>query len=677
MNPLLAAEELPRFDLIEPGHVGPALDQLLAEAEQALATAVSDAVAPRYADLARALDPAVERLQRSWSTVAHLHAVVDSPAWREVFEANLERVIDFSTRLAADARLLAKTRQLAAEDTTLNAVQRKIVADSLCDFVLAGAELTGEQRTRHAQIVARCAVLSQRFGEHVLDATDAWSMFVDDAMLEGVPADVRTQARQAAVAEGRDGNKLTLHAPCRLPLLRHARRRDLREAVFKAHADLCSPLGDPAHDNTALLQELLALRTEQAKLLGLASWAELSLTTKMAATPAEALRFVRELAQRSRPQAKAQAAELAEHAERAFGLVPLWPWDRAYAAEQLRRQRFGVDETQLRPYFPLPHVLAGVLRLVQRLCGVSWHELPAGLWHPDARVYRLERDGVPIGMLTLDLHARAGKQSGAWLDDARHRWRRPDDGRLQQPLAHLVCNFAPPLGTRPALLSHDDVITLLHEVGHALHHLLTTADEWPVSGINGVEWDAAELPSQFMENYAWDWETLQSLSSHVDDGSPLPRALFERLLGSRQFGAALSILRQAEHALFDLLAHGPDGGARPVETLVAEARSEVAVWPEPDGVHYPHSFTHLFDGGYAAGYYGYAWAEVLSADAFEAFEQAGLFDPATCRRWCEQVLATGGSRPALDSFKAFRGRPPRIDAFLRHNGLVDSPQSPR
>lgn len=677
MNTLLANEALPRFDLMEPGQVGPALDVLLADAEQALARAAAPELPAHYAELSRTLDPAVERLQRAWSAVMHLHAVADSPAWRQAVEANLERVVDFSARLAADARLYAKTRQLATQDPDLSDVQRKIVADSLRDFVLGGAELSGAERDRHARNVARTATLSQRFGEHALDATDAWSLLVDEAALEGVPTDVLNQAREAARAEGRSGFKLTLQAPCRIPLLRHARRRDLREAMFKAHAVLCSEDGPPAQDNGPLMQELLALRAEQAALLGHASWAHVSLSSKMAGTPDEALRFVRELAQRARNRATAEAAELAKHAEQALGLASLRPWDRAFVAEHLRQQRFGIGEAQLRPYFPLPHVLHGVLALVQRLCGVSCQERPARLWHADVRLFEFQRDGQPIGHLTLDLHAREGKQSGAWLDEARHRWRRPDDGQLQLPMAHLVCNFAPPAGPRPALLSHDDVITLLHEFGHALHHLLTQADEWPVSGINGVEWDAAELPSQFMENYAWDWETLRSLSTHVDDGSTLPRDLFDRLLGARHFGAGLALLRQAEHALFDLLAHGSVGGEPIVEAFAAQARAEVSVWPEPDGVRYPNSFTHLFDGGYAAGYYGYAWAEVLSADAFEAFEAQGLFDPATCRRWCEEVLATGGSRPALDSFKAFRGRAPRIDAFLRHNGLVDAAASPR
>ena len=672
MNPLLADETLPRFGDIRPEHVTPALDRLLADADAALQAAGIAAVAVDYDALACVLDLPVERLQRAWGTVSHLQSVIDTPALRAAHGANLPRVTAFMTRLAADERLYAKTRAIAASPAfaTLAPARRKAVNDGLRDFELGGASLQGPPRERFAQIQARAALLSQRFGENLLDATDAWSLTVDAARLDGVPPDVVRAARDAAAADGQPGCKLTLHAPCRVPVLAYASDRALREAVYRAHAGLASDMGPAAWDNGPLMQELLALRQEEAALLGHANYAQVSLASKMAESPAQVTAFLRDLARRARPFAETELAELRRFARSALGIDDLQAWDRAFVSERLKQARHGVDDEALRPYFTEPRVLAGLFELVHDLFGVQVQAGRAPVWHPDVQFFRLEREGREIGAFYLDLHARPGKDAGAWMDEARARWHRPD-GRLQTPLAYLVCNFAPPVGGRPALLTHDDVVTLCHEFGHGLHHLLTRVDERAVSGIAGVEWDAAELPSQFMENFAWEWQVLQRMSAHVDTGAPLPRALFDRLRAARQFQSGLHMLRGVEFALFDMRLHAEPDSTTRVAELARAVQDEIALVERPPGDRWPNAFSHVFDGGYAAGYYGYHWAEVLSADAFSAFEEQDLLlDPATGRRWRETVLEVGGSRPAMDSFVAFRGRAPRIDALLRHQGLA-------
>ncbi|MDH5340177.1 MAG: M3 family metallopeptidase [Rubrivivax sp.] len=673
-NPLLADTPLPRFDLIRPQHVAPAVDLLLADAEAALRSAGSDTVAADYDALERVLGVPVERLQRAWGTVGHLQSVADTPALRAAYEDQLPRVTDFHTRLDADQHLYAKTRIMAGAPAfeALSPARRKVVQDALRDFELGGAALQGAARERFAQIRARRAELSQRFGNNVLDATDAWSLVVDEHRLAGVPADVVQAARDAASRDGLDGCKLSLQAPCRVPVLTYADDRSLREMLFTAHSRLASEWGPAEWDNGPLISELLSLRQEEADLLGRDSYAELSLAAKMARTPEEVLTFLRDLAARARPQARAELAELQAFAREQFGIDAVQAWDRAYVAEKLKLQRHGLDAETLRPYFTEPQVLSGLFDLLHKLFGLQIRLAPSPGWHPSVRYYDIQRDGQPVGGFYLDLHARAGKQSGAWMDEARGRWRRPD-GQLQHPAAYLVCNFAPPVGERPALLSHDDVVTLFHEFGHGLHHLLTQVDERAVAGISGVEWDACELPSQFMENFAWAWPVLQSLSAHVDTGEPLPEALYAPLLATRRFQAGLQMLRGVEYSLFDMRLHAERGHVTQVAALALAVQDEVALLPRPPGDRWPNGFTHIFDGGYAAGYYGYLWAEVLAADAFAAFEERGLFDPETGRRWRQAVLEVGGSRPALDSFRAFRGRAPSIDALLRQQGLTDGP----
>jgi oligopeptidase A len=671
-NPLLRPDAAPDFAAIQPAHVTPALDRLLADASAALEKAVGPDVAPDWDTLAAVLDVAVERLNVAWGAVAHLQSVVDTPELRAAHAENLPKVIEFSTRLGADARLFAKYKAVkAAQGAQLAPARRKALDDALRAFVLGGAELQGAARERYAAIQERAGELAQRFGEHVLDATDAWHLDVPEAQLDGVPDDVKQAAREAAQAAGAEGFRLTLKTPCYLPLMMHARHRPLRETLYRACMTRASEFGKPEHDNSALMPELLALRHEEAALLGYASFADAALVTKMARTPAEVLGFVRDLARRARPFAERELAELRAFAAAALALPELEPWDRAWASEQLKQARYAFSSEEVRQYFTAPRVLDGLFRLIETLFEVEIHEAEVPVWHESVRYHTLSRGGRVIAGFYLDPCARAGKQQGAWMNECRGRWKRPE-GALQLPVAHLVCNFAPPVGGKPSLLSHDDVVTLFHEFGHGLHHMLTQVDELSVAGISGVEHDAVELPSQFMENFCWEWDVLQKLTAHVDTSEPLPRALFDRMQAARHFQSGLHLLRQVEFGLFDMRLHSEPALAAAVQRVADEVNAEVQPVRAPDWVRYPHSFTHLFDGGYAAGYYGYAWAELLSADAYAAFEEAGVFNPATGRAFREQILEVGGSRPALESFRAFRGREPRIDAMLRHQGLVEA-----
>ena len=679
MNPLLQFADRPAFDEIRPEHVGPAIDVLLAEAEAALDHAVGPQVAAEYQALSQALDVPVERLMSAWGHVSHLQSVADTPALRAAHAENLPRIIDFSTRLGADARLYAKTKAVAESPSAshLDAAQRKVLSDALRDFVLGGAELHGQARERYGAIQDRAGALSQQFGDHVLDATDAFALDATEAQLEGVPEDVRQAARAAAQAEGRPGCKLTLQSPCLSPVMQFATDRALRETLYRADATRASEFGPPAWDNGPLMRELLELRAEEAALLSYDSYAELALVAKMARTPAEVLAFVRDLARRARPHAERELAQMSEFAARELALPEPQAWDRPFVAERLKQSLFSFSSQEVKQYFTLPRVLQGLFRLVETLFGVAIREDRAPVWHDSVRYYNVWRPSqtagdaavLPIAAFYLDLHSRAGKQAGAWMDDSRGRWRRPG-GALQLPVAHLVCNFAPPVGDKPALLTHSDLITLFHEFGHGLHHMLTQVDELAVSGISGVEGDAVELPSQFLENFCWEWEVLQRLSCHVDTGEPLPRALYDKMLAARHFQGGLRLLRQCEFALFDMRLHAEPGTAAHVQQVADEVNAELQPMPAPAFLRYPHTFGHLFNGGYAAGYYGYAWALVLSADAYGAFEESGVFDAATGARFRDQVLAVGGSRTALESFRAFRGRDPSLEALLRHQGLA-------
>jgi oligopeptidase A len=688
-NPLLGRDDLPCFDAIRPEHITPAIDALLHAADAALELATSDAVPADYDALSAVLDVATERLSRAWGAVGHLNAVADSPALRAAYNENLSRVVDFYTRMGADERLFAKYKAVLAGPgaSLLAAPRQRALANALRDFKLSGAELEGAARQRHAELQDRQAELGQAFSEHVLDATDGFSLFVTREELDGVPDDVTQAAFQAAQAEGQTGHKLTLHAPCYVPLMQYAQNRSLREALYRAYNTRASEFGVAELDNTAVMRQLLELRQEEASLLGYASAADQSLVPKMASSPQQVIEFLQDLGRRARPGALRDLAELREFARDELGLTELQAWDHYFASQKLKEKRYAFSEQEVKQYFTEPKVLEGLFHIIETVFEVRIRADSAPVWHPSVRFFRVERDPDPrladaapqlVGQFYLDLYSRPGKRPGAWMDDVLDRWLRPE-GRLQTPVAHLVCNFAPPVAVdgvmRPALLTHDDVTTLFHEFGHGLQLMLTQIDDIGVSGISGVEWDAVELPSQFMENFCWEWDVLKHLTSHVDSGAPMPRALFDRMLAARNFHSGLDTLRQVELALIDMRLHTEPGAHQRISALNDAVRAEVAVLAPPAFSRSLNTFSHIFAGGYAAGYYSYKWAEVLSADAWSAFEEsadgaAGVLNVETGRRLRQSVFETGGSRSTMDSFMAFRGREPRIDALLRHQGLA-------
>jgi oligopeptidase A len=563
----------------------------------------------------------------------------------------------------------------STEFSQLTQAQRKIVDNELRDFRLGGAELEPAKKARFTEIRERLARLSSRFSDNVLDATNAYAHYATDTQeVSGIPEDVLRTAREAAQAEERPGWKFTLHAPSYLPVMQYADHRPLRETLYRAYVTRASEFGAPQWDNTDLIAEMLVLRRELAGLLGFANYAQYSLEPKMAQSPHQVLEFLQQLAARAKPYAVRDLDEVQAYARDFLGLASLAAWDLAYASEKLRAARYAFSEQEVKQYFPETTVLPGMFRLVERLYGLRIVPASAATWHPDVRFYAIhDRAGRVVGEFYVDLYARSSKRGGAWMDEAITR--RMKDGSLQTPVAYLNCNFSGPVGEKPALFTHDEVITLFHEFGHGLHHLLSRVEYLGVSGINGVESDAVELPSQFMENFCWEWNVVQPMTRHVDTGAPLPRPLFEKMLAAKNFQSGMQMMRQLEFALFDLHLHYDFDPAGPQTALhvLDEIRKETAVLLPPAYNRFPNSFSHIFAGGYAAGYYSYKWAEVLSADAYGLFEENGVLDPATGSRFWDEILAVGGSRPALDSFVAFRGREPQIEALLRHSGLASEP----
>lgn len=678
-NPLLDLKGLPRFNAIRPEHVTPAVSELLTQAEAALEQVTGPDVPADYDALSKVLDVATERLSRAWGAIGHLNAVADTPELRAAYNENLPRITEFYTRLGSDERLYGKYKALSQSPAaaTLSPPRQRALNNALRDFVLGGAELQGVAKTRFAEIQEKQAALAQAFSEHVLDATDQYAYWAREDELAGVPADVQAATRTAAQSEGREGHKLTLHMPCYLPIMQYGSNRALRETLYRAYTTRASELGPPERDNSQAMAEILALRQEEAKLLGYASFAEVSLVPKMAKSPHEVLEFLRDLARRARPYAERDLAELKDFARTELGLGQLEAWDVAYASERLKEARYAFSDQEVKQYFTEPKVLDGLFKIVETLFDVEIRADHAPTWHESVRFFRLERRGELIGQFYLDPYARSGKRPGAWMDDVRGRWKRPDVGQVQTPVAHMVCNFAAGVAGKPALLTHDDVTTLFHEFGHGLQHLLTRVDDLGVAGISGVEWDAVELPSQFMENFCWEWEVIQQMTAHVDSGQPLPRALFDKMLAAKNFQSGMQTLRQIEFSLFDMQLHAEPGSETRVQQVLEAVRQEVTVLMPPAFNRFQHSFSHIFAGGYAAGYYSYKWAEVLSADAYSAFEESSLplprgssvLNAQTGRRYRECILETGGSRSALENFVAFRGREPRIDALLRHQGM--------
>lgn len=673
-NPLLDFSGLPQFDKIRPEHVTPAVERLLDENRALVDRLATSEEAPTWDDFVAPLEDANERLSRAWGQVSHLNAVVNTPALREVYNANLPRITEYYAELSQNPPLYERFKRLAASEefAHLSAARRKVVENELRDFRLGGAELPPEAKARFKAIEEELAALSARFEENLLDATNAYAKYIEDETeLSGLPPDILAAAKEAALRDDRTGYKITLHAPSWMPVMQYADNRALREELYRAYVTRASEFGKPEWDNTPLIRRILVLRQEAARLLGFGNYAELSLATKMAGSPREVLDFLEELARRAKPFAERDMAELREFAAR-HGQHELAAWDIAYWSEKLRQARYGFSDDEVKQYFPEHKVLAGMFRVVETLYGLKIHETHAPVWHPDVRFYNIvDRTGQLIGQFYTDLYARPGKRGGAWMDEAITRRRKA--AHIQTPVAYLNCNFSPPVGGKPALFTHDEVITLFHEFGHGLHHLLTRVEELGVAGLNGVEWDAVELPSQFMENFCWEWDVVQPMSQHVDTGEALPRALFERMVAAKNFQVGMQTVRQIEFALFDMHLHydyDPEGSKTPLD-LLDEIRARVAVIEAPPYNRFPNNFSHIFAGGYAAGYYSYKWAEVLSADAYSLFEENGVLDPEVGHRFWSEILATGGTRSAMDSFVAFRGRPPSIDALLRHSGMIE------
>lgn len=678
-NPLLDFSDLPRFDLITPEHVQPAISDLLAEARNLIILLTADNTPATWNDFAQPLTDGIERLSRAWGVVGHLHSVNDIPPWREAYNGMLPEVTRFYSELGQNLALFAKYKAIrsGSEYATLNAPQRKIIDNEVRDFRLSGAELPEDQKPRFQAIQEEQAALAAKFSENLLDATNAFAEIVtDEARLAGLPDDVKAAARESAEKAGVEGWRFSLHAPSYGPVMQYADDVALRQRMYRAYATRAAEFDDsaskPEWDNTPLIRRILELRQEEAQMLGYANFAEFSLVPKMANSPAQVLAFLHDLAVKAKPYAERDIAELRTFARDELGINDMAPWDASYASEKLLQARYAFSEQEVKQYFTESKVISGLFRVIESLFNVKVKEDKAPVWHPDVRFYRLETpEGNLVGQFYLDLYAREEKRGGAWMDDARGR-RRLQTG-IQTPIAYLNCNFSRPVGDKPATFTHDDVITLFHETGHGLHHMLTRVEELGVSGINGVEWDAVELPSQFMENYCWEWDVLQGMTSHIDTGASLPRALYDKMLAAKNFQSGLQTVRQLEFSLFDMRLHCEfdlNGGQTPLD-LLDEVRKEVAVLIPPPWQRFPNNFSHIFAGGYSAGYFSYKWAEVLSADVYAAFEEAGNpFDATTGKRFLEEILSVGGSRPALESFKAFRGREPSVDALLRHSGMI-------
>lgn len=681
-NPLLDFSGMPRFADIKPAHVEPAIRGLIDENRALIERLTADPATPTWDGFVSPMDEAGERLGRAWGVVGHLHSVFDVPEWREAYNAMLPEISRFYAEVGQNLALFQKYKALhdSVEFATLSPVRQRILEHALRDFRLSGAELPDDQKPRFQEIQEEQSQLAAKFSENLLDATNAHAEWIaDEAGLAGIPDDARQAARAAAEAEGKEGWKFTLQMPSYLPVLQYADDRELRARMYRAYATRASELSNPELDNGPLIGRILALRHEEARMLGYRNFAEVSLVPKMADTPEQVLGFLHDLAAKAKPFAEKDLEELKAFARAELGLDTLEPWDVAYASEKLRQARYAYSDQEVKQYFPEPKVLDGLFGVIRALYRVDILPDEAPTWDPDVRFFRIEKEDELVGHFYLDLHARSTKRGGAWMDSARSRHR--NTWGSDTPVAYLVCNFPGPVGGKPATFTHDDVLTLFHECGHGLHHLLTQVDELAVSGIHGVEWDAVELPSQFMENFCWEWDVLQGMTAHIDTGEPLPRALYDKMIAAKNFQSGMQTVRQLEFSMFDLRLHSEldaSAGPVPIERVMAlldEVRREVAVMIPPAWHRFPHSFSHIFAGGYAAGYYSYKWAEVLSADAFEAFEEAGagrgsLLDPETGERFWREILAVGGSRPALDSFKAFRGREPRVDALLRHSGMV-------
>ena len=673
-NPLLNATGLIDYSAIKPTDIAPAVDQLAQQLQDTITQVTAPDTPATWEAVVQPLELATLAFTRAWGVVGHLQSVVDTPELRDAYNAKLPMVTQLFIDLSQNEALFAKYRAMKASDAfaTLSDVRRRIIDREIRDFRLSGAELPETERARVKTIGERLSMLNQKFSENLLDATNAWHLLIEDeARLAGIPADTKAMYAANAKAAGQTGWRITLHFPSYLPVMQYADDRALRETVYHAFATRAAEFDGAKFDNTPLIKEILQLRQEESSLLGFANYAEASLATKMADTPKEVIAFLRDLASRAKPYAQKDMTALRAFAKETLGIDDLQPWDQAYASEKLRQARYSYSDQEVKQYFTEPTVFAGLFHLAETLYGIKIRQSTASTWHPDVKFFEVFRDNQLVAAFYADLYAREGKRSGAWMDSDRTRCY--VNGELQTPVAYLVCNFAPGIDGRPATMTHDDVTTLFHEFGHCLHHLLTQQTEVAVSGISGVEWDAVELPSQFMENFAWEWDVVKQLTHHIDTGATLPRELFDKMLAAKNFQSGMACVRQVEFALFDMLLHTSfDPNVDDVQALLNDVRQEVAVSFPPAYNRFPQSFSHIFAGGYAAGYYSYKWAEVLSADAFSAFEETGILNTQTGQRFMNEILARGSSRDAMDNFIAFRGRKPSIDALMRHSGMADN-----
>lgn len=684
-NPLLAPiDQHIDYASVRPEHIQPAISELISKTRNQVQAVAASAAEPGWENLIDPVEGISSQLWRAWSVAGHLNSVVNTPELRAAYNQCLPLVTEFSTWVGLHTGLYQQYKRLKASDaySRLSPARQRIIDMALRDFRLGGVELEGADRERYAELSDQQAQASQKFSENVLDSVDRWSLHVTDAArLDGLPESVLAQARAVAEQDGKEGWILSLKMPCYIPVMQYARDRSLRHEMYRAYATIASEQGDPALDNSPLIEQLLALRAEEAKLLGYTSFAQLRLETRMADNAQQVLDFLRELAAKAKPFAERDLAQLKAFASSELGMDHLEPWDIAFVSERLREARYAYSEEEVKRYFTEPQVLNGLFHVISELFKVELEPLNAPVWHQDARAFQVKSaSGAVMGTLYLDLYARQGKQSGAWVDSERSRQRTPSG--IVTPVVYLTCNFSRPQGDQPALLTHDDVITLFHESGHALHALLSEIDDPAASAFAAVEWDAIELPSQFMENFCWEWPVVKAMSAHVDTGESLPRELYDKLLAARNFQSGMQMLRQIEFSLFDMIIHHQAQGMDITQVLntLDQVRKEVAVLFPPQWHRFPHNFSHLFAGGYGAGYYSYKWAEVLSADAYALFEEHALAEPgrdrnvlnAACgQRFLKEILAVGGARPAAESFKAFRGREPSIDALLRHSGFSE------
>jgi oligopeptidase A len=673
MNPLLSCVGLPKFESIQPEHVTPAVDAVLKNNMSLINSLVHSIEDPDWVNFVLPMEDANEQLSCAWGPVSHLNSVMNSDALREVYNINLPKITQYYAELAQNLALYDKFKQLRVSPVyeELSAAQKKVIENELRDFRLGGAELSVDMKPRFLEIQEQLSKLAALFEENLLDATNAFGLVVADSQeLTGLPVDVLQTAFELAARDGQHGWKFTLHAPSFMPVMQYAENRNLREKMYKAYVTRASEFEPAQWDNTALISQIVNLRHEAAVMLGYANYADLSLATKMAESFQQVEDFLLSLADKARVSAESDLQALRDYANSALGIADLQAWDISFVSEKLRLEKYAYSDQELKQYFPEPQVLQGLFKLIKTLYGLTVTSASAQVWHKDVRFFDItDADGKLTGQFYLDLYAREHKRGGAWMDDALTRRRK--GSVIQTPVAYLTCNFSAPVGNNPALFTHDDVITLFHEFGHGLHHMLTQVEESGVSGINGVEWDAVELPSQFMENFCWEWDVLRHMTKHVDTGESLPRALFDKMLAAKNFQSGLQTLRQVEFSLFDLYLHS---GVNLQQTTALEVlnqvRAKVAVITPPDYNRFPNNFSHIFAGGYAAGYYSYKWAEVLSADAYSLFEEHGVLSAEIGQKFWAEVLSVGGSRPALESFTAFRGREPNIDALLRHNGML-------